>query len=103
MYRQGDVLLIPAASRAGEEVPAVDGAHVLVRGVTDHAHTLRGAVKVYSDGDARYVVAVEPFRLVHEVDGRETGEHATIEVPAGTYLVVVQSQYDRGAVRDVED
>lgn len=114
MVRQGDVLLIPVTSAPrGAEIPRGDG-HVLVRGAaTKHAHTLRGAVRLYesaatSDQDAafgaRIVDAEGPFALRHETEaGAETREHDTIRRNSGTYLAVTQSQYQRGAVRNVED
>ncbi len=103
MYRQGDVLLMAAsAANLGREIPAGPRGHVIVRGATGHSHIVRGA-KMFEGDDGRIVVAVEPFALVHETDaGVETGEHATLTIPAGTYLVIQQSQY-RGEVSDVED
>ena len=103
MYRQGDVLLIAASSaKLGREVPPGPRGHVLVRGATGHSHIVRGA-KMFGGGDDRVIVATEPFVLAHETDsGVATGEHATLAIPPGTYLVIQQSQYN-GTVRDVED
>ena len=103
MYRQGDVLLIEApGAKASKEVPPGPRGHVIVRGATGHSHIVRGA-KMFGDGDDRVIVAEDPFVLVHETDaGAKTGEHATLTIPPGTYLVIQQSQFD-GQVRDVED
>lgn len=103
MYRQGDILLAPTTSANSKEIPPGPRGHVLVRGATGHSHIVRGAKMFEGDDGGRVVVAVESFALVHETDaGVETGEHAILNIPAGTYLVIQQSQY-RGEVRDVED
>lgn len=61
MYRQGDVLIVPAKMPAKaklEEVPREDGRVVLAHGeATGHAHAFaRGAVEMYrTETDARFM------------------------------------------------
>lgn len=95
MYRQGDLLLVPA------DVPQTatlihDG--VIVRGrATGHAHRLVGDGTLLEDSGTgtQYIVSVTAT-IVHE-------EHAPIRLPAGTYAVRRQREYQPAGWRQVED
>lgn len=113
MIRQGDVLLVPRLAPKGVEIPPTSGGHVLMSGQTGHSHTLMGDVRLYESAATRESDPAWGVRIADVtglcvlkhlgIDGTETGEHGAHEVPVGTYLVVTQSQYQRGAVRNVED
>lgn len=116
-FRQGDVLLVPIAARATEWriAPAPAAANrmnskgvILAFGeVTGHAHVLANPSASLMVGQAwvtdpqtgrREVQETEVLRvpeasdLVHE-------EHATLNIPAGTYEVRHQREFDPAALR----
>lgn len=108
MFRQGDILLIPADATPTDYIQR-RGEVVLGLGeVTGHRHVLRDAVWLVapatnveqfarSGGDVPvFVVAGENSQLVHE-------EHATIKIPAGTWQVIRQREYSPEAIRAVAD
>lgn len=104
-YRQGDVLILPvqpqAAEGATKEIPREEGRVVLAHGeVTGHSHAI-------SADNARFVlneltqkrfleVSQAPVALRHE-------EHAEIQLPAGTYEIRIQREYEPGGFRQVAD
>ena len=99
IYRQGDVLLVPADKLPAdaEEVKRDAGRVVLAYGeVTGHAHALHGSgVYLYASKKtkARHLRVVETDLLRHE-------EHTHVNVPPGIYRVIVQSEYrERELVR----
>lgn len=88
--RQGDVLIV-----AVDDIPAdarlVDrdrGRVMLAYGeVTGHAHAIHTPdAKLLERPGARYLRLDSPAELQHE-------EHATIELPAGEFRVVIQREY----------
>lgn len=93
MFRQGDVLLVPATERSadGWESVAADGPRVVLAHGEDsgHAHAI-------AEGDAtlwqrpgspvRLLVVARPTALLHE-------EHAAIRLAPGAYLVRLQRTY----------
>lgn len=104
MYRQGDVLIVPAEVKfAGLE--CVEREHdcaVLARGeATGHVHAIRdrraalfrdpklAALFMHVSGDA-------PVALEHD-------EHDTVMVPPGAYRVIRQREYSPEAIRNVAD
>ena len=98
MYRQGDVLVVPA-----EEVP-VDARKaddcVVARGeVTGHAHRIASGAEQFVTPDGRQFVRVlAPFvDLVHE-------DHGALRLPGpGVYRIVHQREYVPGSIRRVRD
>jgi hypothetical protein len=100
-FRQGDVFLIETNDipATATEVKRDDGRVVLAYGeVTGHAHAIvdQSAV-LMSFGAERYLRVTEPVTLRHE-------EHATIELPAANYRVVIQREYQPGELpRQVVD
>lgn len=103
MYRQGDILLIPAAElpRKLKKQPRDDGRVVLAYGeVTGHAHAIkdRGADLYGEDVGERFlqVLTEGGVDLMHE-------EHATITIPPGLYEVRRQREYTPEADRFVAD
>ena len=101
MYRQGDVLLIPAKSiPAGtKKVNREQGRIVLALGeATGHAHAVETlGAELFAGGDARYLkVPSTGASLVHE-------EHGTIALPEGAYKVVLQREYSPQEIRRVCD
>lgn len=103
MYRQGDVLIVPADRVPADQKrqPRDAGRVVLAYGeVTGHAHAIRdvGAELYGSDLDARFleVLAEGGVELVHE-------EHATITIPPGAYRVIRQREYSPESERWVAD
>lgn len=107
IFRQGDVLLI--ALGATEQLPAdaklvprEHGGVVLAHGeVTGHAHQMRARTGVHllqpKGKPERYLKVVGGTKaLTHE-------EHKTIEVPAGDYRVLIQTEYTPTELRQVAD
>jgi hypothetical protein len=106
-YRQGDVLLVPCPDippGAREEAPE-NGRVILARGeVTGHSHTMSADRVRYfrEDGSGGGIAFLRvggssPVDLVHE-------EHAPLEIPAGTYRVIQQREYQpRSIPRTVID
>jgi hypothetical protein len=91
MYRQGDVLLVPATGvpAGAEKVARDNGRLVLALGeATGHAHAVEtlGAELFSSTADRYLKVPSTGASLVHE-------EHGTIKLPEGTYKVVLQREY----------
>jgi hypothetical protein len=90
-YRQGDVLLVavtglpPTARRKRRQ-----GRLVLATGeATGHAHAIvEPDAEEFTFADQRYVLVRSRAQLVHE-------EHAPIDLPAGTYRVVIQREFVR--------
>jgi len=99
IFRQGDVLL-----KQINEVPKTAKLKmdkVLAYGeATGHAHQFTSPfAELYVDVDGKqYVYLVETAVLEHE-------EHANVEVPEGTYEVVIQRELDlmQNMVRPVVD
>lgn len=104
LLRQGDVLLvaIDTAPAKAEPVKRSKRGLVLAEGeATGHAHviTAESAQLVTADEAAELYLLVhgtEAVALTHE-------EHATIDVPPGTYRVVRQREYAPDAIRRVAD
>lgn len=91
MYRQGDVLLIPARLRRKfrlQEIPRENGRIVLAHGeATGHAHAIADpSALFFAEGDRRVLIVKKPVQLTHE-------EHAPIMLPGGTYEVRRQTEY----------
>jgi hypothetical protein len=88
--RQGDVLLV-AVDALPEGAVAVkrSGRLVLAEGeATGHAHAiLERDAREFRVGDERFVLVRSKAQLIHE-------EHAAIDLPAGTYRVVIQREYE---------
>lgn len=95
IYRQGDVLLVETKEvvpAGAKKVVRDKGRIVLAYGeVTGHAHAITDKpVVLFDAGDVgRYLRATKRVSLRHE-------EHATIELPAATYRVVIQREYVPG-------
>lgn len=104
MFRQGDVLIVPAEKIpvGVEPVKREGGRVILAHGeVTGHAHAIKDkraalfldpklmAVFMHISGDA-------PVALEHD-------EHDTIQVPPGDYLVIRQREYSPEEIRNVAD
>lgn len=105
IYRQGDVCLIEMAEQLPADaklVPQEGGAVILAHGeVTGHAHAFRAPrnVALYQPKgkpDRFLRIVKSPQALTHE-------EHTTIEVPAGDYRVMIQTEYTPTELRQVQD
>ena len=89
-FRQGDVLLIEV-----DEIPEAataeprSGRIVLAEGeATGHAHAIHERdARTFTYRDQRYLLTRSKAQLVHE-------EHGPIEVPSGTWRVVIQREYE---------
>lgn len=96
VVHQGDVLLTSVDAIPDTAQPVeTQGVAVLALGeTTNHAHYLRGAAMFAETGGGSggtYVVLNRPMALDHGVIGTpNSGDHATIELPAGTYESVRQ-------------
>ncbi len=91
IVRHGDVILRPVSSTEGQEVKH-KGMYQLAFGeVTGHSHRLTvknpANMKVYQMGEKLFVCLMEVGELTHE-------EHATVEVPVGTYERTMEREYD---------
>jgi len=105
MYRQGDVLLI-AVPELPERLIEIErdparGIVLAKSEVTGHAHRIssRTASLYRSESEARFmrVMGPAPVALQHE-------EHTAVELPPGSYQVVIHHEYQPGEiVRRVED
>ena len=102
-YRQGDVLIIEAPdarpSAAHKRAPSPGGRVVLAQGsATGHAHAITspGAVLMTAPDDDAILMLESDATLVHD-------EHDPIALPAGTFLVRIQRQWDGAISRAVED
>lgn len=93
--RQGDVLLVPVDSipKGAKKQPPQGRKVILALGeATGHHHRFEFMdtshnVKLYvADGGARYVHVTKVSALMHE-------EHDAATVPAGKYLLPVQTEY----------
>jgi hypothetical protein len=101
MYRQGDVLLIPAGIPKEAKWKARDGARVVLAygEVTGHAHAIA------EPGVALLVRPAEGWESERTFLKVPTGatlrheEHAPIDVAAGEYEVRRQRQYDPSSER----
>lgn len=121
MYRQGDVLLIPAARLPeGDRTLVAEGERVvLAEGeATGHAHAV---VRRYPPQDEDHArpperTADRPVALLEAVSGLEDRiltvlaeaalvheEHGSIDLATGTYLVRRQREYTPVAPRRVAD
>jgi hypothetical protein len=119
MFRQGDVLLVAIAALAVEAVPVKsERLVVLAHGeATGHAHVMDGktveefrtpkpvAVPGVRDWHAERFLRVQvETALRHEKAGQLTGEHDTLQIPAGDYALVPQCEWsDEHEPRRVED
>jgi hypothetical protein len=109
LYAQGDLLIERVSDIAGRPVPAAaDCAVVLAEGeLTGHSHTASGRISFFRD-DAlardiprglylgHLTVADSSARVAHQ-------EHATLELPQGTYRVRRQRELDPEEARVVAD
>ena len=98
-YRQGDVLLVRVDRIPSGAKEVARRSLVLAEGeVTGHAHRIvdDGAVMLTTDERLTFVRLAKRAQLVHE-------EHATIEVPPGSYQVTRQREYHPAEIRRVAD
>jgi len=103
IYRQGDVLIRRVASipASAKPTPRDNGRVILAYGeVTGHAHQIAdpdavGAELTVAEA-ATFLRLTKKAQLVHE-------EHATLDLPAGTYQVIRQREYTYGESRRVLD
>ena len=104
--RQGDVLVDPVAAMPQSQCAArEEGRVVLAHGeVTGHSHAIVNPAAVLfvtspvsNTGEPRrFLRATRPVVLRHE-------EHGPITIAKGDFEVVIQEEYDEGAVRQVVD
>lgn len=116
MYRQGDVLLVAvAAVAAGAVRQKREKEVVLALGeATGHMHVMDGAkveefrtekpVPVFDWHAERFLRVQVATALRHEKAGQPTGEHDTLQIPAGDYAMIPQSEWsDEHEPRRVAD
>lgn len=108
IYRQGDVLLVQITEiPAGTQEEQPQERIVLAYGeVTGHAHAINKneaqsyradtPVPVFDWRAERFLSVAVKAHLKHE-------EHATIEIPAGNYAVILQREYSPEEIRAVAD
>jgi hypothetical protein len=103
-YRQGDVLIerIDALPSNRKSVKREKGRIVLAHGeVTGHAHTIESPdAYLYETADQAGVTFLEVKEAMAELTHQE---HATIELPTGTYRVTRQREYTPTEIRSVAD
>lgn len=98
MYRQGDVLILPASVPVNTTpVPRDKGRVILAYGeVTGHAHAIVSEDAILTEADGRRFLRIvgSGVDLGHE-------EHATITIEPGEYQVVIHREWtdDLGAQR----
>lgn len=100
IYRQGDVLLVETEQELDPKTELVkNGPVVLAYGeVTGHKHAIYAPenVRRFEVAGMTFVELMGQVALEHE-------EHAPVKVPAGKYLVTIQTEYTPEAYRDVQD
>lgn len=105
MYRQGDILIIPAseaeivdAEANGQRVKRDNGQLVLAYGESSgHSHAVRESqVQMYATVAGQYLRAAVPFAVVHE-------EHSALTLPAGAFRVIRQRECSPTATSRVSD
>lgn len=105
-YRQGDVLLVRV-----DEVPSAakkNPTNIVAYGeVTGHVHEVFGGEVRIDDNGTLFITSDGKLTtLEHVHQGTRTkADHKKLDIPAGTYKVVPQVEYDAfaDAVRRVED
>jgi hypothetical protein len=115
LYRQGDVLLCRIGDSAAD-LSTADTVTIAQGEASGHSHRIYGALAAptptedqpRSVGNApdNWLIDVPApgARLRHvRRDGSDTGEHDTIVLPAGRYLVTRQREYDPEGERRVQD
>jgi len=98
--RQGDVLLRPVAKipASASKMPVDEKEGVVLARGEGHGHLHRlpfGGAYLYLSNDQgyRFVEVASDTKLEHVgSDGQPTGDHATLDVPAGNYEVIQQRQ-----------
>jgi hypothetical protein len=96
-FRQGDVLLLAVSGLPlAAQLEPRSGRIVLAEGeATGHAHAIEDAeARTFAFAGQRYLLTKSKAQLIHE-------EHAPIEVPPGTYRVVLQREYEPDPLRSV--
>lgn len=101
MYRQGDVLIVPAKTvpPGARKIAREQGRVILALGeATGHAHAIETlGVDLYAARSERYLtVPAGGGSLVHE-------EHGAIALPEGTYQIILQREYSPQEIRNVAD
>ncbi|MBN2118543.1 MAG: hypothetical protein JW730_18360 [Anaerolineales bacterium] len=99
MYRQGDVMLIPAEVPEEAVEQKTMGRIILAEGeATGHAHSMLPAyaVMLATPDGRRFIRALMGATLEHQ-------EHAAIAVPPGNYEIRIQREYEPEGVRNVAD
>lgn len=115
-YRQGDVLLVAIAALPVNAQPVkASGQIVLALGeATGHMHVMDGArvkelrtekpVPIFDWQAERFLHVQLETALRHEKGGAPTGEHNALQIPAGNYAIVPQSEWsDEHEPRRVTD
>lgn len=102
-YRHGDLLLVATDKPGkGRKTRPINGRLVILEGeATGHAHTVspEHATLVTADeadGLRMWLTLTAPTRLEHQ-------EHATIVIPAGSYEVIRQVEYEPEGLKRVMD
>jgi hypothetical protein len=118
--RQGDVYIFkaPIETVAGETIPKQARLTVLALGeATGHMHVVRGGgAKLFqraetqmrttfdwAAGDRLLHIGGKGAALMHEKAGQLTGEHATVDLPPGNYVVRIQREWSGEDERTVAD
>ncbi len=112
--RQGDVLLVKttakAITEAHREVPRENGAIVVALGETSmHAHVIRvpGVCMLSSEGVSDRMLRVDIGIADLIVEGGELApgvpRHGAIQIPKGTYRVVLQREWSGEGVVTAHD
>lgn len=103
--RQGDFLLIPLDTAAGECIPTEavaevrEGGRAIVgRGeATGHHHAfVDPAVNIFGTATGRWLDVPQVATLVHE-------EHGALEVLPGQYVIIQERNFHSGMVKRVTD
>jgi len=98
--RHGDVALIRIPDPADARRVDNEGKRlVLAEGeVTGHAHVLEGDIKFDTEREPHFITVRGKAVLTHQ-------EHATVEVPEGTWMIVRQREYwgEQQGIRQVMD
>lgn len=96
-YRHGDVI-INECSGIPDGATKAEGLVLALGEVSGHSHRIsEGAAELFKFEDKMYLkVQSEIGKLVHE-------EHKALEIPSGTYEIIIQREYEPDGWKYVAD
>lgn len=101
--RHGEVMLLPVAKLPNGKTKGHTN-YIVGHSETGHHHVLESTTEfdVMLDNAMLYIQLYEPAQLVHK---KTVDQHKTLTVPAGTYKILHDTEYDPWSkvIRAVQD